>query len=913
MKKWMPLMFAVVLMCVLSLGISVRAEEYTVPEAYVVLDDDDTVAWSLQQDLYVDLDGYSLMGTIITNGYKIYGMDSSTDSYEVDNSGTFCCVDENGAPVVPEPYVKTDLSGQVKRYMTVWENEFYTFQRMYLGITNICLAPADTGVGFKAEFYGCPAVLQQVQSVGYRLWLAEGNPISRTADGFRQSLSLRLKNFDAVLYGQTPVYATVFVTMADGTVLETAEHSVTLRGAVESVNKNAGAYSDVQLDAVLVMLQAHPVMQTWDVGNLLRGKLFENTAYHLRMEQNTLGQMLYMTGGMDDEYWATTTDEAYAANVYAESAGEGYRFYYYDSSNHKSYIQAYMKSTSSSRPQASATPSQVWYYNETLGVFTVTMNGAEYYMGTYSNYSTIGVSNVKYISGNNAANVGLSQFVAEFVLADLVEEEQPGGDVGGDDIGGGDIGGDLGGTDCQNHIDGNNDGYCDQCNTYVIVIVDFYAVNDLHGKLADGNGHVGVDEFSTFIKNERANKDNVILLSSGDMWQGAAESNLTKGMIITDWMNELDFVSMTIGNHEFDWGQEYIARNAEFAEFPFLAINIYDKSTGNRVDYCDSSVVVEADGIQIGIIGAVGNCYSSISADRSAGVTFKTGLQLTNLVKAEADRLRSEGVDFIVLSIHDGGEDSSDLSYYNTALSNGYVDMVFEAHTHQSYVQKDSYGVYHLQGGGDNTGITHATVQYNTINDTYTVSTAQAMKTSAYSALPDDPVVLQLMEKYSDLVSKANEILGRNSAKRNSNYICDTVAKLYCEAAMEKWGDTYNIVLGGGFLQTRSPYNLAAGNVTYGQLMSLLPFDNRLVLCKIQGSNLKSKFINTTNENYHIAYTDYGNSIKNSISNNVVYYVVVDTYTAYYAANKLTVVEFYEDDVFGRDLLAQYIREGKLN
>lgn len=263
----------------------------------------------------------------------------------------------------------------------------------------------------------------------------------------------------------------------------------------------------------------------------------------------------------------------------------------------------------------------------------------------------------------------------------------------------------------------------------------------------------------------------------------------------------------------------------------------------------------------------------------------------------------------MVLSIHDGGSSGSDLSHYDTALSNGYVDLVFEAHTHQSYVQRDSYGVYHVQGGGDNTGISQAVVTYNTVNDSFAVS-AQVIKKSVYSGLNDHPVVQQLLDKYSQQVSIANKVLGNNRTKRSSTTILQTVASLYAQAGLEKWGQEYNIVLGGGFLNTRAPYDLAAGQVTYGDLLDILPFDNRLVLCKITGANLKSRFINNTSDDYYIGYTPYGNQIKNNIQNNTYYYVIVDTYSAYYYYNKLTIVEFFDDNVYARDLLAEYIQEG---
>ena len=73
---------------------------------------------------------------------------------------------------------------------------------------------------------------------------------------------------------------------------------------------------------------------------------------------------------------------------------------------------------------------------------------------------------------------------------------------------------------------------------------------------------------------------------------------------------------------------------------------------------------------------------------------------------------------------------------------------------------------------------------------------------------------------------------------------------------------------------------------------------------------LLNKFINTSNENYFISYTAYGESLKGSINAGDTYYVLVDSYTSTYAPNKLTEVARYTEGIYARDLLAEYIREG---
>ncbi len=470
----------------------------------------------------------------------------------------------------------------------------------------------------------------------------------------------------------------------------------------------------------------------------------------------------------------------------------------------------------------------------------------------------------------------------------------------------------------EDHTDSDANGYCDTCSKDVTVTLDLYAINDLHGKLCDGTGQIGVDEMSTYLKEAAIRDEAYIILSSGDMWQGSAESHVTKGNLATEWMNEVGFVSMTLGNHEYDWGEEKIEANRALSNFPFLAINVYDRQTNERVSYCDASILVTRGDLTVGIIGAIGDCYSSISSDQVEDVYFKTGRDLTNLVKAESERLRAAGADYIIYSLHDGHNRSggtmitdSKLSYYyDPALSrDGYVDLVFEGHTHQRYAVTDAYGVYHLQGGGENSGVSHVEVEINFVTDTGEVNEAKILSDDTYRAYDDDAAFYDLLLKYDDLIAPTRVLLGKNGTYLDSDKVAQIVADLYYDFGIETWGDRYDITLGGGFIKLRSPYKLSPGNVIYSDLLMILPFDNALTLCSIRGRDLLDKFVNTSNENYFIGYADTGLA---DIDRNETYYIVVDSYTALYKYNNLTVIETYSADLFARDLLADYVQAGGL-
>lgn len=138
--------------------------------------------------------------------------------------------------------------------------------------------------------------------------------------------------------------------------------------------------------------------------------LQENVAYNVYMTVQN-GVTYYMTGAMAGNYLATSYEPADAIEVYAEKADAGYKFYF--NAEAKTYIIIDSSSTKVSLSTDAATAT-VFSYNTEIGYWYANVAGADYYLGTYNAYTTIGTSETSYINANNA---GVSQFVATFVPA----------------------------------------------------------------------------------------------------------------------------------------------------------------------------------------------------------------------------------------------------------------------------------------------------------------------------------------------------------------------------------------------------------------------------------------------------------------------------------------------------------------
>ena len=211
---------------------------------------------TVSKTLWVDLAGNDLTNVKITD--KLYCMDSATDDYTKDHAGTLTVTSGK-----PETTIKTTaaMTGNIKRYLPVNENGVYSFHRFYMAITKANIHPSDLGVGYKARFIGSEyseQYLSTATAFGYTMWLEGGQKIMRgmAASNFGgdREVTLRIKNFlstsksaeENAKRAETPVYASAYVRLADGTVIETTPVCYTLRDMLEAANASYENYNETQ-------------------------------------------------------------------------------------------------------------------------------------------------------------------------------------------------------------------------------------------------------------------------------------------------------------------------------------------------------------------------------------------------------------------------------------------------------------------------------------------------------------------------------------------------------------------------------------------------------------------------------------------------------------------------------------------
>ena len=211
--------------------------------------------------------------------------------------------------------------------------------------------------------------------------------------------------------------------------------------------------------------------------------------------------------------------------------------------------------------------------------------------------------------------------------------------------------------------------------------------NDTHSCIYPLNKHLadtmlagrgGFIRRAVMVGEERGKHPNLLLLDSGDFSQGSSYYTLYKGDVEVGLMNLMRYDAATIGNHEFDFGVENMARLFKKADFPIVCAN-YD-FTGTALEgLVRPYVVLKRDGLRIGVFGLSPELDGLVLAESCAGVKYNDPVKAANDV---AKTLKEkEKCDIVICLSHLGWElaglDDTELM---PQLRN--VDIVLGGHSH---------------------------------------------------------------------------------------------------------------------------------------------------------------------------------------------------------------------------------------
>jgi LPXTG-motif cell wall-anchored protein len=379
--------------------------------------------------------------------------------------------------------------------------------------------------------------------------------------------------------------------------------------------------------------------------------------------------------------------------------------------------------------------------------------------------------------------------------------------------------------------------------------VSVVSFNDFHGALKEGSSSskdIGAAKLSAAINAERKANPDTILLSAGDLYQGSAMSNLKYGKPVSDVIKAIGIEASAVGNHEFDWGVDYISEWAKDGNLDFLASNVYSRTTGKPVTWAKPYEVVIKDGLKIGLIGiATPETAVKTKPENVKNLEFKDPVEAAN---EWASYLRNiEKVDVVIALTHLGSfQDSKTkvitgevVDFANRVKG---VNAVITAHTHQT-VAGVVNNIPVVQGYYNGRALAKLNI-YRDENGSITKITPSVDELYLrVKTLAVDPVVKAIVDKYdTELKPILDEVLGATDKDLPHDKNASGVSLLgqWTSDVMKAKAGTEIAITNGGGLRT----SIAKGQITMGNMYSVMPFDNTLVKMELKGSDIKKNIEN---------------------------------------------------------------------
>lgn len=189
------------------------------------------------------------------------------------------------------------------------------------------------------------------------------------------------------------------------------------------------------------------------------------------------------------------------------------------------------------------------------------------------------------------------------------------------------------------------------------------------------------------LKEERAKDPDLLYFDSGDFSQGSPYYSIYKGDVEVGLMNRMGIDASTIGNHEFDFGLENMARLFRMANFPILCSN-YD-FTGTPVEgLVKRYTVIKRKGVKIGVFALDPEMEGLVSTQNCVGVSYLDPVATANeMVSLLRGKLHC---DLIICISHMGWINKQTISDKEIIAQTRGIDLVLGGHSH-TYLKELEY------------------------------------------------------------------------------------------------------------------------------------------------------------------------------------------------------------------------------
>ncbi|HKX65619.1 MAG TPA: bifunctional metallophosphatase/5'-nucleotidase [Intrasporangium sp.] len=432
----------------------------------------------------------------------------------------------------------------------------------------------------------------------------------------------------------------------------------------------------------------------------------------------------------------------------------------------------------------------------------------------------------------------------------------------------------------------------DKPNPSANMSVQLLSFNDYHGRIkADGDaGSIegvdagGAEYLSAKLTELRAGHKNTLTVAAGDLIGGSTFiSGLFHDEPSVETLNAMGLSVSSVGNHEFDEGTTELLRMQNGgchptdgcyfpdepyagADFQYLAANVVRKDNGETL--LPATSVKKLNGVDVGFIGMTLEATDTLVSPKGvASVDFLDEVETAN---KQADALKKQGVEAIVVLLHEGGyqegtinecEGISDPIAQIAAQLDPEIDAVITGHTHQAYICQlpDPDGVDRLVTSAASYGrvVTETELVINRrTKDVVRDASAATNHIVERAALTPDPAQTAIVEKWDEIAAPlAAEVVGTvkediTGDSGGNRGIETPMADLVADAILwgtndpDEGGAQLSLMNVGGvrgsFIYDAIKAGEQPGEITYSEAYAVAPFGNLLVSMDLTGAQLKT-------------------------------------------------------------------------
>ncbi|MBX0316852.1 bifunctional metallophosphatase/5'-nucleotidase [Planococcus glaciei] len=395
--------------------------------------------------------------------------------------------------------------------------------------------------------------------------------------------------------------------------------------------------------------------------------------------------------------------------------------------------------------------------------------------------------------------------------------------------------------------------------------------NDTHANLDQVAKRAGI------VNDIRSKKPNNLLLDAGDVFSGTLYFNTFQGQADAEMMKLMDYDAMTFGNHEFDLGANdghqalsefmfaagvpFVSANADFSQNPY--IKDYQNPEYTRVfedGEIYNGIIKEIDGEEVGIFGLTTAETKDISSP--GDVTFSNYIEAA---KEAVAAFEAEGVDKIIALTHIGLNDSAKYDNDMTLAAEVQgIDIIVGGHTHTKIqppiVVENGDPIVIVQANEYGKFLGQLDVTFNDAG--VITSHTGVLHEVAKTALAPDTEVAAALKKYSDEIdaiktqptgAEAKVALngGRSQTpgdgvgvRASETNLGNLITDGMLAKAKTVDAETVIAVQNGGGIRA----SIDAGPITYGEVLTTLPFGNSLAIMNLTGAELKAALEHSVSE-----------------------------------------------------------------